>query len=690
MTRLPGHKTGRAGVFQRSRDLLAWGVTLLRGNEPAFAVLSAIVLGILGGYGAIAFRELIRIAHMVFFGADSYTLKLLAATPWWQRLLLPAGGGLLVGVLVWRIAPEVRGSGIPEVMEAVARRGGSIRPRVVLAKALAAAVTIGSGGSAGREGPIVHIGSALGSSLGQWLGLTPRRLRTFVACGAAAGIAATFNAPIAGAMFSMEVVLGDLTVAAVSPIVISSVVATVISRYHLGDFPAFVAPHYEIVSSRELVLYAALGILAAIVGVAFIRLLYGVADLFERSRIPVWLRPAVGGAGVGLIALALPHVFGVGYETINAALSGSLSLGLLLAVVAAKMLATSLTLGSGGSGGVFAPSLVLGATLGGAWGQVMHAAFPAHTAGPGAYALVGMGAVVAASTHAPITAILIIFELTNDYRIIPPLMLACVVGVLLSGLLHRESIYTEKLAQRGIRLREGRDVNLLRSIPVSRVMNPSPATVDAALPLPELMDRLLRDDNHELLVTESSGKLVGTVTLAEVGAILPEAQMLGPLVRAADAANPGVPVLLPTDTLDLAMQLFGRAHREELPVCDDRQNRKVVGTLSRDEVIRAYNQKLVQADLVGSFASLLEAVDAARRVSLPGGYVLTEVEAPAALHGRTLAEAGIRSRFGVEVLLVRRVGREDAELPTASTRIEPGDRLLVLAPPDALQALAGP
>ncbi len=294
--------------------------------------------------------------------------------------LLPTAGGLLVGLIVTRFAPEVKGSGIPEVMEAVAQRGGAIRIRVVLAKAAAAAVTIGSGGSAGREGPIVHIGSAIGSACGQLLEVSARRLRTFVACGAAAGIAATFNAPIAGALFSIEVVLGDLGVASLSPIVISSVVATVISRHHLGDFPAFKVPAYSSVHPAELLLYAGLGLAAAVVGVAFIRLLYGIGDRFDRSPIPPWLRPAVGGLGVGLISLALPHVFGVGYETINAALSERLDLALLIALVGAKGLATALTLGSGGSGGVFAPSLFMGATLGAAWGQIAHRIFPDWTA----------------------------------------------------------------------------------------------------------------------------------------------------------------------------------------------------------------------------------------------------------------------------------------------------------------------
>ncbi len=666
----------------------------IRSNEPAFAVLSAIVLGVLGGYGAIAFREVIRLVHLGFFASDSYTLDLLASLPWWRRLLQPALGGLLVGLIVWRLAPEVRGSGIPEVMEAVARRGGAIRPRVVLAKAVAAALTIGSGGSAGREGPIVHVGSALGSSLGQWLHLDPGRLRTFVACGAAAGIAATFNAPIAGALFAMEVVLGDLTVARLSPIVISSVVATVISRHHLGDFPAFAVRPYELVSSRELVLYAGLGVLAGFLGVLFTRILYGTTELFEASPLPPWIRPALGGTGVGLLALAWPHVYGVGYETINATLTAGLPAALLLALVGAKLLATALTLGSGGSGGVFAPSLFLGASLGGAWGTLVHQSFPTITAGPGAYALVGMGAVVAATTHAPITAILIIFELTNDYRIIPPLMLACVIGVLLSGLLHRESVYTEKLARRGIKLREGRDVNLLRSLKVQEVMDTSPPMVPASTPLPEVIRRLLLDRNHELLVIAEDGTLVGTISLDEISSVLPEAEEIGFLVRAADAANSAVPILLPTDTLDVAMHLFGRSHREELPVCAHPRTREVLGTITRDAVIDAYNRRLFQADLAGGFASLLEAVEASRHVELLGGFVLTEIEVPPHLQGQSLAQARLRPRYNVEVLLVHHPEGEGpslegrpGELPTAGTVLRPGDRLLVLARPEDIERL---
>lgn len=664
-------------------------------GEHVFTIVTAMAIGVLAGYGAIAFRWLIAIAHAAFFATGEYSVALLTAMPWWQRLLLPTAGGLLVGVVVTRIAPEVKGSGIPEVMEAVAQRGGAIRLRVVVAKALAAAVTIGSGGSAGREGPIVHIGSAIGSAFGQLLEVSARRLRSFVACGAAAGIAATFNAPIAGALFAMEVVLGDLGVAALSPIVISSVVATVISRHHLGDFPAFEVPRYSTASPAELLLYAGLGLAAAVVGVAFIRLLYGIGDRFERSKVPPSLRPALGGLGVGLISLAMPHVFGVGYESINAALWERLDLALLLGLVAAKALATSLSLGSGGSGGVFAPSLFMGATLGAAWGEIAHRLFPAWTASSGAYALVGMGALVAATTHAPITAILIIFELTNDYRIIPPLMVACVIGVLVSGLLHRESVYTAKLARRGVRLQAGRDVNLLKGIRVREVMEADPPTVPAGMRFAELLPKLLAGAHQELIVVDARGRLLGTVSLGDVRAVLPEAELIGSLAVAADAVHEGVPWIRPDDTLDVAMHLFGRTRREELPVCSDAAGRTVVGTLTRDAVIEAYNQRLFQHDLTGGFGSLVEAVRGGRTVEVLGGILLGEVEVPYGLVGRTLAEADLRRRYGVEVVLIHGAGHADGgldgrpgRLPASGTRLAAGDRLLVMGTAEALERLA--
>ncbi len=690
---------GRSGLPPfGGRDRVGSHVTALLGRirkgDYLFAVVTAIAIGVIGAYGAILFRLLIRLAHHLFFGTDVYSLEVLEAIPWWRRLLTPAAGGALVGLIVTRFAPEVKGSGIPEVMESVARRSGTIRKRVLLTKAVAAALTIGSGGSAGREGPIVHIGSAIGSAVGQFMQVSATRLRTFVACGAAAAVAATFNAPISGALFSIEVVLGDLAVSSLSAIVIAAVVATVISRHYLGDFPAFDVPPYEMGHAAELLLYGGLGVLCGLVAAAFIRSLYMASDRMDGSRIPPWLRPAAGGIAVGVIAVGLPHVFGVGYATINAALEARVGLVFLLLALLGKMVATSLTLGSGGSGGVFAPSLYLGAVLGAAWGQVMQAALPGWDIHSGAYALVGMGGLVAATTHAPITAILIIFELTNNYKVIPPLMLTCVVAMLISTALSRESIYTAKLVRRGVRLHEGRDVNLLRAIRVVEVMDREVPTVSHRASFSEFVQGLLSRQDSELIVVDDDRRLVGSVSLSDVKAVLPQSEDLGSLVRAADVANTGVPFVLPDDNLDLVMHVLGRVHNEQLPVVSDASAMTVVGRVTRGAVIDAYNQRVFQADLAGGFHSLLDAVQGERQVEVAGDIMLAEVDVPASLMGTTLKEADLRRRHGVEVLLIHTPGPEEGsiegrpgKLPGPDVRLEPGDRLLVMGTSGAIDAL---
>ncbi len=678
---------------RRLRDRLVHVLGRLRRVDQTIIIITAICIGILGGYSAIGFRKLISWTHQAFFATSEYSLVFLESMPWWQRILVPTLGGLLVG-LITRLAPEVKGSGIPEVMEAVARRGGMIRFRVLITKALAAAVTIGSGGSVGREGPIVHIGSAIGSAFGQFFETSAQRSRTYVGCGAAAAVAATFNAPIAGALFAMEIVLGNLAVDSLSPIVISSVVATFISRHHLGDFPAFKVPSYESVHSGELILYAGLGVAAGIFAVFLIRLLYFLSDFFENLRLPSWLKPGLGGFGVGLIALGLPQVYGVGYESINAALWGLSPASLLIFLLVAKAVATSLSLGSGGSGGVFAPSLFMGACLGAGWGHMVNHFFPDTTASPGAYALVGMGAMVAASTHAPITAILIIFELTNDYRIIPPLMLACVIGVLLSGILHRESIYTAKLFRRGVRLRGGRDVTLLRSVTVTEVMNDSPEIVQEDMPFKDLIPRLLAAPNSELIIVNKEGFLAGMVSLEDLRTLLPDSDLLASVAIAADAAQTNAPFVLPNDHLDLVMHHFGRFHYDQIPVCKDSRSRFVIGAVTHDDIINAYNRRAFQLDLTSGFGSLVEAVQDGRAVEVADGIVLQEIDAPFSLVGRTLQEADLRRRYDVEVILIHTsVVEEDGlegrpgRLPSTKARIGAGDRLLVMGSEEAISNL---
>jgi CIC family chloride channel protein len=393
-------------------------------NEHTIMVILAVIVGAAGGLGAVGFRYLISIFQTLAYGGENDLLQLVVNLPWYYRVTIPVIGGLIVGPLVYFFAREAKGHGVPEVMEAVAIKGGVIRKRVVVVKTLASAISISTGGSVGREGPIVQIGSAIGSALGQFMKVSADRMRILVGCGAAAGIAATFNAPIAGSMFALEIILGDFGLATFSPIVISSVVATAVSRAYLGDTPAFIVPVYELVSAWELPMYLFLGLFCALVGITFTKTLYRIEDLFDEIKFPEYLKGIIGGLFLGVASLVFPQILGVGYGAIDMALMQQMAWWLLLVLVPAKILATSITIGSGGSGGIFAPSLFLGAMAGGVFGAVVHQLFPNITASPGAYSIVGMGAVVAATTHGPLAAILILFEMTGDYKIILPLMAA--------------------------------------------------------------------------------------------------------------------------------------------------------------------------------------------------------------------------------------------------------------------------
>lgn len=666
----------------------------LRRTEHVFMVLSAIVIGILAAFGAIGFRYLIKFFHILFFNGDIYAINYVAHLVWWKKLLLPVTGGLIVGPIVQFIAIEIRGSGIPEVMESVAVHGGSIRPRVVVFKALAAAVTIGSGGSAGREGPIVQIGSAIGSAFGQFLTVSAGKLRTLVACGAAAGIAATFNAPIAGSLFAIEIILGDFAVAQFSPIVISSVTATVISRHYIGDFPAFRVPEYSLVSALEFIPYTILGVLAGAIAVFFIYFLYKTQGVFDRFKVPAFLKPAAGGLVVGIIALRFPQVYGVGYESINDALWGLDVRWLLFALILLKIAATSATLGSGGSGGIFAPSLFIGAMLGSLIGKEIHLLYPQITADAGAYALVGMGAMVSATTHAPITSILIIFELSGDYHIIPPLMVSCIISVLLATYLKKESIYTMKLVNRGINIFEGKDINVLRRLFVRDIIRRDCEIIPVNLSFKGILERILRSSHHEYFVINQKQELAGMLSFAEFKNFLKDEAYLSDLVIAADIIQPSPTLLYPDDNLDLVMHQFGLYNVDELPVIESKNVNRLIGSVQRKDVIDAYNQQIFKYDLAGGVHSIVTAVNKDREIELTDGYRLVEIFPPDGFIGKSIKDINIRFRFGVEVIMIRRTEKDNKKvsgrsgiIPTPDYVIQHNDKLLVLGDRSHLQLL---
>ena len=682
------------------------GAPLFRRGGHLFMVVAAIFVGLAGAIGAVAFRLLIRTVQAAAFdGAEglaelteqgllaeaSDPMGTVADVPWYGRILVPTIGGLIVGPLIYFFAREARGHGVPEVMKAVALRGGVIRLRVVAVKALASALSIGSGGSVGREGPIVQIGSAFGSSLGQILKLNTAQIRTLVGCGAAAGIAATFNAPIAGALFASEIIIRGFAVSEFTPIVISAVVAVVVSRFFLGNTPAFEVPAYEIVSPFELLPYMGVGVAAGLVAVLFIRTLSYSEDLFEKVPVPEYLRAAIGGALVGVIAIQLPHVYGVGYTTISWALAGSLPLITMGLLVLAKILATSITIGSGGSGGIFAPSLFLGAMTGGFLGSIIHMYFPESTASSGAYALVTMGAVVAATTHAPISAILIIFELTQTIDIIPALMSACVVSTLVSQLLNRDSIYTSKLTRQGIDLYKEEDPNVLKSLFVRDVLDPEPEVVPASASFKSILDLVVQSRHSQFFVVDDQNELMGAISLSELRRLIYEQDALQLVVVAGDLVDRRRPTVSRDDHLDLLMHMFSGGEYDELAVVD--ASNRLVGSVIQKDVIEARNREMLRRDPTGGFATSVSAVSKGQTVDLGDGYVLRELLVPPHFAGQTLRQAALREHADVHVLLARgrtaSGGTKPLRVPGPNHLLEHGDSLVVAGSRESVEKFAG-
>jgi CIC family chloride channel protein len=566
---------------------------LPRLNRHVVNLLLALVIGILAGYGAVLFRFVIQSIQWLFYRNSQDFLTFAHEVPALLTVLLPALGGLIVGCLVYFGAREAKGHGVPEVMEAVALRGGFIRKRVALIKILASAVCIGSGGSVGREGPIVQIGSSIGSSVAQIFKIPRLHMKTMVGCGAAAGIAATFNAPIAGVLFALEIILGDFGLMSFSPVVLSSVTATTISRHYFGDLPAFDIPEYSLVSLWEFCFYPLLGIVCGLVGIAFIKVLYTSEDLFERLPLPEWFKPAFGGALLGLIFLKFPHVFGVGYGTINLTLVNSLEFSLLLSLIGIKILATSVTIGTGGSGGIFAPSLFIGAMSGGSFGFLVNAFFPALSASPGAYALVAMGGVVAGTTHAPITAILILFELTAQYSIILPLMITCIIATIVASTLKRGSIYTVKLLRRGVHIETGREQSVLERLRVKDTMLEDFFTVSEATPLQEIIETFKSRNASYLHMIDGNGQLSGIISFRDIRPILHEDSLL-PLIVAKDVATTDPLTVVPEDSLRRALEKMTSKGVNQLPVV---QNGRLVGTLPENNITAAYTRELVKLEI---------------------------------------------------------------------------------------------
>jgi len=675
-------------------------------REGLILLVMAVVIGISTGLAAVVFIRLIAFIQTFFYGGGEKILPELGRL--WL-ILIPVIGGLLVGPIIVKFAPEAKGHGVPEVMQALILRGGRIRPRVAIAKIIASALCIGTGGSAGREGPIVQVGSALGSSIGQWLHLSDARIKNLVACGAAAGIAATFNAPIAGVVFAIEVLLSEIQVTVFGNVVVSAVAASIVSQIFLGARPAFEIPGYVMHSPWEILLYVILGLLAALVGILFIRMLYYSEDVFDRLAIPEWLKPATGALLLGILAFCYPyvgtisyispndmalglpisenypHIFGSGFLFLEEVLQGRAPFFLLFLLIFLKPLATSFTLGSGNSGGVFAPSLFTGAMLGGSFGYLAMHLFPNLNIEIGAYALVGMAAVFSAAARAPLTSMLIVFEMSNDYRLILPLMAAGMVASTFAQWLHSDSIYSLKLTKRGIRFEQGRDLDIMQTVQVEEVMNKAPVTVQQEQSVADLFAAFQETHLGGFPVMANETELYGMVTMQDMERTIQEMERtlhrkevnLKDL-KVWDVATPHPVTVFPDEPIWSAIRKMAPRDLARLPVISRNNPKQLVGVISRSNIVRAYNVGLMrkQKDELAQDRSAL------RKVT---GLEFTEIKVESNCSGTGKRLADISLPKNTNLVSILRYGT--VIVPDGNTKILPGDVITVLCFSDQIESV---
>jgi CIC family chloride channel protein len=649
----------------------------LRHPKEVGVVALFIVVGLLTGLGAVLFHVVLQQTGPFLRSLDAkYVLPLLGQG---SIVLIPVVGALSAAMLIWLFARHDRSQGVSTVMEAVALRGGRLPERPLLAKVLATAVFVSSGGSAGSWTPIVLLGAVVGSQFGRRLRLSDERVRTLVASGVAGATAAAFNAPIAGVFFALEVVIGGLSTNLFALVVLAAVAASAVSQTLLGDQPAFAIPqHYTLINPAvELPLYALLGIPAAIIGVLFIKSIYAVEDYLVGHQHSIWVRAAAIGLVVGFVGLALPEVLGVGYEVIETILDGTDDPTAWLAtLLIAKLLLTALSVAGMGIGGTFAPSLFLGAMLGALYGAIVHELVPGYTAPPAAYALVAMGAVLTAVVRAPITATLLLFEMTNDYLIMLPLMFCIATTSLVAHRLFPESLDTGRLARRGIVLRFGRDLNIMQLVRIDEAMSRDFPTLPSGSTLREATDLFNAARFRGVPVVDQTRWMVGLITSQDVSRALEQGH--NDSLPVDEIMTRDVMVAYPDQTLDDAMRLFAIKDVGRLPVVDRDNPRKLCGLLRRHDLARAYNLGLLKR------TEIEQRVQQMKLHSHSGAEVVElEIDGESPLAGQSVG--AIELPQDSLVVTIRR--DQQSLLPRADMTIQPGDRLVCLAAPSVVNQL---
>lgn len=644
--------------------------------ERPVLLLRALVVGLLGGAVALLLRwAATELPRLTWPDADLLVQAVSQADPL-RRLAVPLVFSLLAGLV---LSLGARWSGAArgwDILEAVVLRNGILPLKATVVRAASSLLTQAAAGAVGREGPIVLVSAATASGLGRGFGLRTRDLRIVVGCGIAAGFACAYNTPLGAALFTMEVIFGSFALDVFAPLVVASVTATLLTWGTFGREPVFHVPALAMNRPSEILPYAALGLLGGLAAAAFLLALRGSAGLFRRLRLPRPVAMAVTGLVLGIVVLRYPEIVGNGREAIGALFERSWGLEHVLVLLGLRLVVTPLMVGSGAVGGVFTPTLFLGAMLGQAFGTLVAQLLPALGTDPRAYALVGMACLLSGTTHAPLTSVLMVFEMTLDYDVVLPLLLGSAVASLVATAVSRDSVYTEAL-RRKAETPEGVDPAAVDALHVADLMRQEQTTVPADLPLPRLLDAFVAARRNHLYVVEDEGRFRGAVNLHDVNRELRAAGGEA-VLTARDLAETRFETTTPGETLLRVLDRFAAQECERLPVLADRRSRRLVGTISKRDILSVYSLDLLQRTRAVPGRS--------QSLEVPLERFVDEVALPPDLAGRRLAEAALDERWGVSVLMVRRAGT-GLLIPRAGTRLRAGDRLLVFGPRDRLQAL---
>ena len=658
---------------------LAGRIDPLHSPEASYAIL-IVTVGLIGGLTGVIYRGVQRLYQGIIFASQDDILTIAERLPWQQRLLYPAAGALLAAIVLRYGLKGGRSEGLTEIMEAVVLKEKALRFRQSVWKGVSSLVAIGSGMSLGREGPMAQVTAAAAGRISEILHISTDKRRVLIGCGVAAGMSAAYNAPIGASLFVMEVIAGNFAMDIFGPLVIASVVSTLLTYGILGS-AIYETPGFELVSTWEFVFFVILGIGCALVGRIFISTLFGVARLPAKIPAPPWAIAIIGGLGVGAIAIYVPQILGNGYEGVDQMLKGSIGIELLAWMMAGKILATAFSLGSGSPGGVFTPTIFTGAALGGLMGSAAHTLWPAHTAPPGAYALVGMAGLLAATTHAPIMSTLIVFEMSLNYKLILPVMVCAGVAALISRSIRKDSIYTERLRRRGVDIDLAIEETALQSIKVEDVMWADPPTAKPNTSLRALMDQFLHmRGGGPIHVVDGDRHYVGLIDVHDLLAAADQKEV-GDLLIAGDLARM-VPYVSPGEPVSRIMEKFWFQEYGQLPVLSGATPPLFHGIVTRRDVLRAFDREVLQRKLL---TVRYDPEDGAQRgrgstVDLPEEFAIQELPVPPSLQGRTLIDLDLPHRFLLTALALKSIDGQQREIipPPADKTLVDGDRLVLV------------